>query len=266
MPDTEKTSTEDVRSRLWQDPFEAAELHRKRYHTQDQTSHIIVSNKHSSSKLEFQTKKEESAPVSSTIKPKFSYQLDRIPQRICNSGKKPPARAHTIEELLCQIEKYTATEDEPEKVHVVAVMVPGGPYANDQEWRLRSRYAVISGMNSAGYIPKDAGHIGYVDFKHKCIEAIKTKNREDDAQYCDWPPYMPYEWFLPSNSDFNKPLPTLQNHPDRVLVLWLNNNAFADNEDPLNMLGLLKRIITPQHTTKIEISFNVIGPHDSITL
>jgi len=146
-------------------------------------------------------------------------------------------------------------------------MVPGGPYAEGKEWRLRSRYAVISGMNSVGYTPKDAGHIGFVDFNHKCINAITAKKNKENIKYCDWPSYVPYEWFLPSRSDYNETLPTLQDHyPDRVLVLWLNNNAFADNKDPLNMLGLLKKIITPQDTEKTKISFNVIGPHDSITL
>ncbi len=42
------------------------------------------------------------------------------------------------------------------------VMVTGGPYVENSEWRVRSRVAVHSGLTTGGYIPRDAEHVGFV--------------------------------------------------------------------------------------------------------
>lgn len=44
---------------------------------------------------------------------------------------------------------------------VLAVTVPGAPYPEDAERRLRTRYAVLSGLEQAGFVPEDWRHIGY---------------------------------------------------------------------------------------------------------
>jgi len=270
----EKISTEDVRSRLWQDPFEAVALHRKKYAAQESGSeNIIVFRDKDSSEHTYQTKKEEKTFVSS-ISPGFAYQLDNnVPQRICNSGEQlEETEAHSIEELRCQIQRDTPINKEKNVVdlQVLAVMVPGGPYAEEKEWRLRSRYAVISGMANAGFTPVDAEHIGFVDFKKKCINAIKAKEKKT-AQFCDWPPYMPYEWFEPDRK-YNS---GEKEKANRVLVLWLDNHAYEQNKSPINMLGKLKEEIMPRHMKNdnkfcqdrcVEINFNIIGPHNSTTL
>ena len=47
MSETEKSSSEDVRSRLWQDPFEAVALHRKKFHQYpDDNNYKIISSKY----------------------------------------------------------------------------------------------------------------------------------------------------------------------------------------------------------------------------
>jgi hypothetical protein len=48
-----------------------------------------------------------------------------------------------------------------EKTLVIGVAVSGAPYSEDAEQRRRTRYAVLSGLERAGFVPSDAQHIGY---------------------------------------------------------------------------------------------------------
>ncbi len=241
MTEVEKISTEDVRARLWQDPFEAVELHIKQ---PERTKEEVDSSK----------------IIPLTTNSDYAIQMGEAPQRICNTGNNDPA--HSIEELRCQIQRDTS---EDELLHVLAVMVPGGPYAEDREWRLRYRYAVISQLTDLDYVPDDPEHVGFVDFLHAC----KTKK---DKKFCDWPNHMPYEWF---GKDQNEYIGNLGQSklPDRVLVLWLDNDAFTLNKDPLNMLDRLKDGVTPGTNSELfgktkhkKSSFNIIGPHSSDTM
>lgn len=153
------------------------------------------------------------------------------------------------------------------ELHVIAVMVPGGPYAEDAERRLRDRYAVISGLANSGYVAEDPEHIGYIELTEKCKVAIK-ENDTDSTQFCDWPAFIPYEWFAPIKPIKNNS--SIIHAPRRVLVLWLANESFFN---PLNMLGQLRHLITPRIGEKkfgkenyIDVKFDVLGPSDSGTL
>ncbi len=44
---------------------------------------------------------------------------------------------------------------------ILGVMVSGAPYPEDAEQRRRTRYSVLAGLERAGFVPKDARHIGY---------------------------------------------------------------------------------------------------------
>ncbi|HBV21220.1 MAG TPA: hypothetical protein DEF07_05830 [Nitrosomonas sp.] len=250
--DAEHSSSEDVRSRLWQDPFEAVTLHRKKFHQfSNEHRHTIVVSKDSGT---------------------YAYQLDQSIQRICHSNN-PNISAHSIEELRCQIQRDIALNDDERDgdFHVLAVMVPGGPYAENKEWRLRSRYALVSGLAATGYKPEDPEHIGFMDFSQACQKAFKN-GKKSDIKFCDWPPFIPYEWFKPEIwSESRESNPNARRK--RILVLWLDNGAIAQNKNPLNMLDRLKDGITPGEEDGklgkerfIKPSFNIIGPHSSTTL
>ncbi|OQK17786.1 hypothetical protein AU255_07965 [Methyloprofundus sedimenti] len=253
----QKASSEDVRSRMWQDPFAAVALHRNQYQPKPPTNAV----------------KENDSD--------FAYYNDGIAQRICNTvgggNKQKQADAHSFDELRCQIQRDTAinaANDIPE-IQVLTIMVPGGTYAEDSERRLRSRYAVISGLANSGYIPEDAEHIGYLDFSRECYKAFEDK--KTDIKICDWPAYIPYEWFTVNspdeNEENNKNLASKQHTlASRVLVLWLDNDVLSRNK-PLHMLNRLHNSITPGHSEKkfgkaspIRITFDVLGPAGSGTL
>jgi len=267
MVNTERAVTEDVRSRLWQDPFRAVEQHRKQYDSDSKSN------------------------VAKPIEDKslgIAYQIEeRSIQRICKIDEFHEVMAHSIEELRCQI--YKVTRIEKKSLHVLAVMVPGGPYYESQEWRLRNRYALISGLDAAGYNPVDPEHIGYVDFEDACRRGAQPDKQSKKSDTCALPSFVPYEWFDLSDQSRLKPsfgmagtngmqklnLP-FSDPKNTVLVLWLNNDAFARSQ---NILGLLDRLKNDtgrfdlekrDHTNDIheviDIAFNVIGPPDSDTL
>ena len=52
-------------------------------------------------------------------------------------------------------------EEKTNQIAIVAVMVPGGPYVEDVERRLRSRRAVIEGLGIKHYDPEKDHEIGY---------------------------------------------------------------------------------------------------------
>ncbi|SER28222.1 hypothetical protein SAMN05421690_101645 [Nitrosomonas sp. Nm51] len=250
MSEAEKSSSEDVRSRLWQDPFEAVTLHRKKFRQfpNENNYKITVSDDDGT----------------------YAYQLDQSIQRVCYSND-PDTRAHSIKELRCQMQLNSELANEnasADGVHVLAVMVPGGPYAEDQEWRLRSRFALISGLSAAGYVPEEAEHIGFVDFSSACKSAIDSSDH-GAIKFCDNPAYMPYEWFKPLFPRTNGFVGDRRNPLKKILVLWLDNDVFSRTDMPLNLLGRLINGITPGEDTEkpaVKPNFSIIGPQSSNVL
>jgi hypothetical protein len=52
-------------------------------------------------------------------------------------------------------------KDEDNETLVVGITTSGTPYSEDAEQRRRTRYAVLAGLERAGFVPRDARHIGY---------------------------------------------------------------------------------------------------------
>ena len=52
-------------------------------------------------------------------------------------------------------------------------MIPGGPYSEDQESRIRSRFAIVSALGEQGYVPEDPEHIGSVMLQWPTTQGIK---------------------------------------------------------------------------------------------
>jgi len=312
---SELTSTaEDVRARLWQDPFEAIETHRGSKHTSKKTKDKVeVDEKFQrlesriSNYSMYQDQQHRVCDVNPKATARKIAELARIKLKIKaleeNAGavteitkkKKEKKKieagfvrtsAHTIGELRCQIQrKYEENVVEhnsaiPDKqkdfyshskksldLHIVAVMVPGGPYAEDRETRIRSRYAVISALSSAGYYPSDAEHIGYMDFASLCNWSLK--GYLPDSRYCDWPATIPYEWFK-STGDAHKN--DAAEKAEEILVLWLDD-AEISFAQPLEMLHRLNFGLTPgkyegvaNSKNNMTIKFDVLGPASSTTL
>jgi hypothetical protein len=129
---------------------------------------------------------------------------------------------------------------------VLAVMMSGGPYAEQVESRRRTRYAVLSGLKARGFVPTDNEHLGY--FLPFGGEGVRN----------GLPKVVPFE--------------RLDAEPDardrcngcRLVVLWLDSSAFHDR--PLEKLATLARRVVPDDTSEGEaakLRWRVLGPSSS---
>ena len=157
------------------------------------------------------------------------------------------------------------------KPTLLPVFIYGGPYGEDRESRIRSRYAVISALGESGYAPEDATHIGAIEIAWPTSGDLKSGplTNADSLLQLSAAPGSPnrlpvaFEWYR--SRVFNgggKPAPE-----QRVLVLWLDEEQFQDN--PLAKMALLLAKIngttngTPaQRFEKVAL----IGPRTSATL
>jgi len=228
---------EDVQARLWQDPFAAVESH-----------------------ADLQSKPTASVQVSGVIAmPSQSGKQGAVEMRLLQADSplpKPTSEEsrHTLATLTGEIDKKAAKEAEKEKkdtIAILAVMVSAGPYAKQAEARLRMRYAVVSGLGTEGFWPKDAEHIGFVNDLNKATSIVnnnKGKHRLDLSDGEDQlPSLMPYEWYESAGD------------ARHVLLLWLDNDAFTNR--PLAKLELLLHALG-KHAGSIKL----IGPAGSGTL
>ncbi len=242
-----QSTAEDVRARLWQDPFDAVQKHRESFDSKLETVNSISDSARSANDFVYQ---DEKHIVCTTPGDTFDAKN----------------KAHSYSELGCRIDNDASAE-----LRMLAVMVPGANYAEDNETRIRSRYAVVSALSKAKYIPADAEHIGFMNFTSLCAAEIKDKstgidNREGDNEirgFCNWPAIIPYEWFVYKEIKDKKVIER------KTLVLWVDDGVLAKN-NPLQMLNSLRSKITEKlrknNIDEREYSFDVIGPASSTTL
>ena len=303
------TNTENVRARLWQDPFEAVELHRKEQHDGGSKDHdnfnaenhnhikCYIGNKdeidnissefgaenktenNSNTKLKLERIHKSNVELNSNIE--IKRELNFEPKH--NNKTKNPSlvtSTHNFNQLICQLQQKIkpVAAEEYYDLHIIAVMVTGGPYAENKELRIRSRYAVTTGLMSTGYYPVDSEHIGYMDLAKLCRVAINDNDGSEHSEYCDWPAVIPNELYKLSNyaKQWSKEL-----FAENILVLWIDDEAISKYK-PLFMLSKLKEILTlgetnkkillineqdeTLHDKKLTIKFDVIGPASSTTL
>lgn len=147
---------------------------------------------------------------------------------------------------------------------ILPVMIPGRPFFEDAETRIRTRVAVTSALGVESYVPDDAEHLGsiYLDWpKTQPQAALATVGGAvgdptvTAARLTDSSLIVPYEWWHRQEND-----------TDCVLVLWLNEDLFADL--PLARLRLLFATILRDNPAANVPSFtrSVIGPARSNTL
>ena len=121
---------------------------------------------------------------------------------------------------------------------LLPVMIHGGPYTEDQESRIRTRYATISALGEAGYVPEDAEHVGTLEIPwptptalsgwlkkpNALLRLVTGTNVPANVPACESSVSIAFEWYR--SRVFNK-----GNQPSpekRVLVLWLEEEQFTD--------------------------------------
>ena len=129
---------------------------------------------------------------------------------------------------------------------VLAVMIPGGSYAEYSEARLRIRHAVLEALGAENYVPDDGEHIGYV--KITC----------DEWNWLNM--IIPFEWCHRDSGHQGY----AQDFPNHVCVLWLRDEELQ--EAPLCRLDWLLRDSDALGINTANVTTRVIGPRTSTTL
>jgi hypothetical protein len=157
--------------------------------------------------------------------------------------------------------KKTNSLDGVKTLFVLAVTVSAAPYAEVEEDRRRTRYAVVSGLNRMGFSPDDAQHIG---FFHKDPKSIQPNEQRSliipiaDAAGSSLassvlPITIPFELFVEKSPS---------DQQAKVLVLWLDEDKLRPS--PLAKMSEIFGLDTCPEG--IRCPHEVIGPRSSDTL
>jgi hypothetical protein len=202
-----------------------------------------------------------------------------------------------LDSLLSQIKERT------NQVLFLPVMLSGGSFGEDQESRIRARFAIVSALGLADYAPEDAEHLGALEMPWPNRSQLKQwqTNKESllswssdskqpspnkknaSVQQPVWRlstardahstnsivfnhMHVRYEWYRLRTFRQNKPW---QAHaPAHVLVLWLDDTCFED--EPLFRLPLFFRPLVdslpPSQDPAEKVQVALIGPRRSATL
>ncbi len=124
---------------------------------------------------------------------------------------------------------------------LLPVFVDGSPYASGVESRLRDRYALVSALGAAGYLPESGEFIRF--FEWKSTSGVPT--------------IVPSEWFVPG------PRVSEQGKTGHILVLWLKEQDVGPR--PLQGLTNLAAYLNEQLKTTPS-RYRVLGPRTSGSL
>lgn len=150
-------------------------------------------------------------------------------------------KPHTLDNLI----KVIGESGVRAGLRIVPVFVDGSPYVNGVESRLKDRYAMVSALGAAGYVPESGEHI-------RVFRWDQEKMLETDAP----PLLIPVELFFPKAKLRDK------EYGKHVLVVWLKDQDFGRLDKLLAHLDETLRKSLPQ----IEPVYSVLGPRGSATL
>ncbi len=138
------------------------------------------------------------------------------------------------------------------RYRLLPVCVDGSPYASGVESRLRDRYALVSALGAAGYLPESGESIRYFEWK---LTAGSN-------------PIIPAEWFVPGPRLTQSDQGAQSNQQGQpaaqpILVLWLKEQDLG--AQPLSALtSLVGYLAKEMHTTPS--AYRVLGPRTSGSL
>jgi hypothetical protein len=172
--------------------------------------------------------------------------------------EKPPvavpasqADPHTLHTLIEVIRNSSIQSG----LRVLPVFVDGSPYVNGVESRLKDRYAMISALGAAGYVPESGEFI-------RVFRWSREKATEADAEAAnDAVPQatlIPVEFFIPKANLRD------EEYGKHVLVVWLKDEDFGLLDD---LLAYLDDAFKEQLALdEVAVSYRVLGPRSSTTL
>ncbi len=195
---TRYAAAQDVDTRLWQDPFAAVEAA-----SEEMPSEKVV--------------------IMATQNGK-TLQVDATKQ-VANSSSHRRDQIYKSDNITPQ-----------DKVTVLAVTLPGGPYQEAAEIRMRRRYAVLSALANKQAAPQDEEHIGYFHPDPKPKMALQKR--------------VAFEWW------------SLSDNKRKVLLLWVDESSLS--RCPAAKLKEL--LMQASQENRDVFNYAVIGPNTSTLL
>ncbi len=241
---------EDLDARLWEDPFGAVER---------------------AAEVSACREVEDAAVVAASL-PQGGRPADEVQRLQGSVARFEESAKHRLWQLAREVRRRSdlaveaAGDRPPRRIVLLPVLVPGEPYFEQAETRRRVRYAVLSGLGEAGYVPESSDHVGVVETCWSSAERLEIAGGQ--------PVPVPYEWF---EVDRLRP-PEEQGSEEAVLVLWLDeselrSNLWARVDDLLrHLIGYRPPRLgddsssAPGDEVVKRFDFRLIGPSDSQTL
>jgi len=140
--------------------------------------------------------------------------------------------------LTKNIESYL-DKNQQQELLVLGVMVSTEAISDAEERRRRNRYALVSALSNAGYVPEDAGH----------IQVGEMSKKSDSGT----PMILPYEWYKheAKKSVGNK----------KVLLLWLDSSHYSKH--PYQHFKTLVEMLSKKENTLKNLRLAILGPSGS---
>jgi hypothetical protein len=136
---------------------------------------------------------------------------------------------------------------ETDQVTVIAVTLPGSPYQETIESRMRWRYAILSALANQQYKPMDEEHIGYFQ------ASIPIKQEPDKSKPTT---KVAFEWWS-QDRDKNKG----EDKDKKILLLWINESSLHKNP-----AATLKDILCQTSQANIIINTSLNAPFTTASL
>jgi hypothetical protein len=212
-----------------------------------------------------------------------------ITSYIAENGSTPPGA--TLPSTIAQFANELARFD-GKRLRLV-VLTPGGPYADDIEQRSRHRYAIVSALTEADFVPRDGEHIGYFvapsfNLPDDLVDDYRAcQDTGDDSHKCflgEAHVTIGYEFFVSSRERNRSLSPSRAEKADAsseadkpsdeegafnpdwksVVVFWVNEDDIA--AAPLNAIDALMAAVDRPNKGMSERATVVIGPSNSSVL
>jgi hypothetical protein len=139
---------------------------------------------------------------------------------------------------------------------VLVASVSAAPYAEDHEFRRRTRYAILAGLNEEGFVPDDAQHIGFywpdAASRQPPLDQRPPPDQQADLQQVvsiqipgshvastqasapqdrpALPKFVPFEWLRRKAESGSKPESNTEDfkpEQERTLLLWFDEDVLG---------------------------------------
>jgi hypothetical protein len=191
--------------------------------------------------------------------------FEAVTSHLKESTKK--GQLEDVERLIARVRKYLR---EKKSVCVMPVFTTGSPYGDGKEWRLKTRYAVLSALATANYVADDDAHVGHfqlawpdvndMEAQRSNLKELFSKALKPEGIQTITVPFEIFDWHSLTYSHPD----SSTNAFDRVVVLWLRDEDFIDA--PIKRLMCLLKGIDALGTATNGVNVKVLGPYSTTAL